>query len=235
MHNSYEVDRLDVQTMGSKTFTKSSIDDALVYSHCQDGDDDASSACTTASSLSEHSFYSDLSQRSDSPLPSKPSSILPCTDIAPESKAEHEEGNATSVSGCQMGSQLAMDWSPSRQSRHRRTRSGTWSKSVQEAMPNQVPSEETGVGSLPIAAGKSGQCSMQAAYFSFWSSSFPTGPASLRRSQKSSRYDAPISLLPLAEEPIEEVEDEDEVPEEPVPMVPTGNSFTVSTCDNGYR
>jgi len=229
--NSYELDRLDVQTMGSKPCTKTSIDHGLVYPHCQDGDDDASLASTTPSSRRDRSF-SDFSQSSGPP---SPSSSIPLTDGVPESKAEHEEGNSISESRCQMGASLAIDWSPSRQSRHRRTRSGNWNSDVLEGMPNQVPSEETGAGSRPSVVGKSGQSSMQAAYFSFWSAPFPTPSPSLRQSRRNSRDGVPISLPPLAEvEPIEEAEDEGEVPEEPVPMVPTGNRFTAATCTDDY-
>jgi len=234
LQNNYEVDRLGVQTVGSKACTKSSIVHDLLYSHYQDVDDDASLISTTPSLRSDHSFCSDFSQRSDPPSPSK-TSLTPSTDGAPESKAEHQEGNSTSESRCQMEASIAIDWSPSRQSRHRRTRSGNWNSDVLEAMPNQVPSEETCAWSRPSATGKSGQSSMQAAYFSFWSASSPTPPTSMRQFLKNSCDGVPISLPPLAEVgPIEEAEDEDEVPEEPVPMVPTGNSFTAATCTDGY-
>lgn len=207
LQNSYEVAELKEQTVSSKASSQSSMDRGLVYPDYQDCDDDAASAATTASFRSDYSFYSDLSQGSGPPSPST-SSALPSTDGSPKSNSGDEEGAVSAV-----------DWSPQRQSRHRRTRSGNWNSDVLETMPTQSASEESGAESPSSAAGKSGQSCMQAAYFSFWGAKFPTMPSSLRRTQ-TSRYGAPISLPPLAEvEPIEE-EDEEEVPTEPAPMVP---------------
>jgi len=213
LQNSHEVEKLQEQTLTSKACTKSYMDHGLISLSMdldygpwldQDCDDDAASAVTTASFLSDRFCPSEMSQRSDLSSLSESSSI-PSTDGSTEGKVEHEEGAASPI-----------DWSPTRQSRHRRTRSGYWNSDVagelSPATPTQLDSEETGAASPPSAAGKSGQSSMQAAYFSFW-------PSSLRRS--TSRLGSPTSLPPLAEvEAIEEEDDEDEVPTEPAPMVP---------------